>query len=842
MNITFKNWIKLWETLDPNVKAVLLQAKWPANKEEIEKAIEELEADPTPHDKKSAFSILQSKFIKKKDTEIKEPTEPVLKTLYDKLQKKQITVPEYKTAVYFLEKEQNSMSFQQSIDEMMTLLRNFISQNNIELIFKEKPKIRFMDQVISNYDDITQFMAILHGIEGQVADAGETQSEKGLQNPAFLELENKADLVSKGKNIWVFKGDDPLKCRLMGKGQRWCISSSDSVNAYFNYRNDYGQTQYFIFDFNKAPNDPARYVNPGVAPQGQYSEWVDRRNVRGEKKDNVSFAVNGYDNLQQYLDYLKSMGIDTSVFKAEPLTQFETEIQASIYSQDVDGVRETCKKETEKVEGICRRMFYFLKLSNNLFDNKFTKLTDDEKLIYLIGKKVNSKAKAKFLAENKKALQAYLSNLSYSAVGYSYDNLIENFIIEMSEYFSPADYWEAIKTMKGKVNLADVIQILKRSKTEKDMDERLKLVGEDLVDMIKNDPDVYKNLGTTYISDKILNMSILGGHLIDKLYELLGKDTFRKHELERPLYFHTETLNKWIQDPEKLEYLAGQKRGTDYEKMLESLKIIVENGGSKDAYLKLTKAIIDRDKANNKDWNIIDNVDKLRSDDIYKIISLAPYENLDALADIIGRDYFENLDEWQVRNLVTRQNSEKANLWFIKNFSKFYPQFNFVATFSFNKPDFRKEFADVLIANKPLTSDEVRGLLQIYRFYFGDTAKEKFIDEYIGKENMNNITDDDLVKQLSGTHWNGILAISPEWWATKDAEIINKIVANLLQKFNKHVNGINYEGKENIVSIFKAFGDQAVAKIDPVKVQELVPDLVWAGAFVKSMKRDYQFL
>ena len=461
---------------------------------------------------------------------------------------------------------------------------------------------------------------------------------------------------------------------------------------------------------------------------------------------------------------------------------------------------------------------------------------------YLIGKKVNSKTKAKFLAEDKKALQAYLSNLSYSAVGYSYDNLIENFIIEMSEYFSPAAYWEAIKTMKGKINLADVIQILKRSRTEKDMDERLKLVGEDLVDMIKNDPDVYKNLGTTYISDKIVNMSILGGHLIDKLYELLGKDTFRKHELEKPLYIHTETLNKWIQDPEKLEYLAGQKRGVEYEKMLESLKIIVENGGSKDAYLKLVKAIIDKDKINNGEWNIIDNVDKLRSDDIFKIILLAPYENLDDLANIIGRDSLENLDEWQVRNFVTRQNNEKANLWFIKNFSKFYPQSNFVATFSFNKPDFRKEFADALIANKPLNSDEVRGLLQIYRFYFGDTAKEKFIDEYIGKENMNNITDDDLVKQLSGTHWNGILAISPEWWATKDAELINKIVANLLQKFNKPANGINYESKENIVSIFKALGDQAVAKIDPAKVQELLPDLVWAGAFVKSMKRDYQFL
>jgi hypothetical protein len=132
--------------------------------------------------------------------------------------------------------------------------------------------------------------------------------------------------------IWIYKGSNPAMCRLYGKETTWCIASSTSTLHYFDYRINNGQTQYFIFDTNKDKDDPARMTNPGVAPEGQYSEWVDLRNNHSDDEDGNGFGINGYSSIADYKDYLAGkIGISVdkldSLMAPEPVTDAEKRLK-----------------------------------------------------------------------------------------------------------------------------------------------------------------------------------------------------------------------------------------------------------------------------------------------------------------------------------------------------------------------------------------------------------------------------------------------------------------------------------------------------------------------------------
>ena len=309
MNImNFKEWFYFTEAIDQNTEKALKQQKVDPN--DLNDFINQLKNQPEFIDTKSAFSKLQEKFpfLKKDKNQAEAPTDPFFKQYYDQLASKQITKPEYYCLLFFKDQNKNLLS------EMMQSLRNLIQKQKIQLTFNNNiPTIVYRNEPISS-KDFVQFNATLHGIEGQ----NTTQtSNKNLADPFFLEVSHKEKLVAKNSDgtIWVFKATGPLDCRLMGKGQSWCISSSSSDEWYFEYRNNYGQTQYFIFDFNKDEDDPARYVNPGIAQKDEYSEWVDVRNEAN--------SIKGYSSIKDYKNYLKSQGIDTNVFVANPLTEEE---------------------------------------------------------------------------------------------------------------------------------------------------------------------------------------------------------------------------------------------------------------------------------------------------------------------------------------------------------------------------------------------------------------------------------------------------------------------------------------------------------------------------------------
>jgi hypothetical protein len=206
----------------------------------------------------------------------------------------------------------------------------------------------------------------------------EYKANKDYFNPIEEEIKY-AKYLTKGNNVWVYRGDTPDLCRIFGKNHKWCISSSNSASHWFSYRIDYHQTQYFVFDFNKEPNDPARYVNPGVAPEGMYSEWVDARNQHTQDtEDRISqIGINGYSSINQYKQYLVSKGIPLSTWKTTEPEDWEKRLQGYTDSRHFSAA----KKDTDP------RIFpLYLKIVENMDDENFDMLEDEQKKEFVMSK------------------------------------------------------------------------------------------------------------------------------------------------------------------------------------------------------------------------------------------------------------------------------------------------------------------------------------------------------------------------------------------------------------------------------------------------------------------------
>jgi hypothetical protein len=299
--MNFKSWLKLSETIDANTKNLLAKQKAP--QDQLNAFIKELEDEPTIIDNKTAFQRFQAKFLTNKEKPKDE----------DAQRKHFATIPnttEEELQTYDYYKNESP----QSLRQMMEQLRKFIDkklitlkiENNIPVIYRNTT------QGSNKLDtpEFSRFTSQLDSIQGEITK----YSGKGNKpNPIELELNHAEHLVVKGDNIWVFKGHRPNICRILGKNQIWCISLSTSAAHWFSYRISHHQTQYFVFDFNKDEDDPARYVNPGVAPEGMYSEWVDAKNNHSPdpdaRGDRSHVGINGYSSINEYKKYLESKGI-----------------------------------------------------------------------------------------------------------------------------------------------------------------------------------------------------------------------------------------------------------------------------------------------------------------------------------------------------------------------------------------------------------------------------------------------------------------------------------------------------------------------------------------------------
>lgn len=388
----FKEFLYLFEALTPEVREVLEKAKFPVAQDILAAAIKELEDAAeiykTPADGIKALrdklGLGAAKEKQSKGEQIAEPTDPKLKPFYQAYKEKKLTVPEYKTAVFF--KDEDPSLLKQTLNE----LRELIAANKINYTFTDQPVITFRDANVTNYKNLSDFAARIHDIQARIKDPAPAGFE-AFRDPSTVELEKPGLQVwpppnQKGPNeskIWIFKGDDFMKCKYFGGGVDWCVTKSP-IN-YWDYR-DMGQTQYFLYDFNKKPDDPARFTNPGVSKDLGNSEWVDLRNSPYDDKNGVSFGIKGYETLEDYKKYLQEKGIPVDkILTAEPPTEEELFVQQAVRNSEGTEADQFLPKLRQMSKNAALLFLSLLNSSGSfLSEQAFRSLSPEEKEAYMI--------------------------------------------------------------------------------------------------------------------------------------------------------------------------------------------------------------------------------------------------------------------------------------------------------------------------------------------------------------------------------------------------------------------------------------------------------------------------
>jgi hypothetical protein len=465
--MNFKSWLLISEAIDANTKNLLAKQKAP--QDELDAFIKELEDEPTLINKPTAFQRFQAKFNIQKKVTAEDAQRKYFATIPNTTEEELQTYDYYKT------------ENKDSLKEMMELLRKFIDKKLITLKIENNIPVIYRNTTQgSNKLDTPDFGRLtteLHSIR----DSLEKYSAKSNYfNPIEEELNHAEHLVAKGDNIWVFKGNRPNICRILGKNQRWCISDSNSAAYWFTYRIQHHQTQYFVFDFNKDENDPARYVNPGVAPEGMYSEWVDARNTHSSDPDarRSHVGINGYSSINEYKKYLESKGIPLTTWTTTKPEDWEERLHGYYeLSQEKDDFLDGNSFKAAKNDKHPEVFDLYLKIANKINDGRFSTLTDNQKKEFLLGKAV------------------------YEITMKQFDYAIENF---KGEYYNSLDLDNKVKFA---VRTNDQDKLLKLA-------ENIKLTDANITDLIrhatykdkvleiiiKNKPEINQNNIVDYLS------------------------------------------------------------------------------------------------------------------------------------------------------------------------------------------------------------------------------------------------------------------------------------------------------------------------------------------------------
>ena len=670
--MNFKEWLLLSEAIDANTKNLLAKAKAP--KDELDAFIKELEDEPTLIDNKTAFQRFQAKFnIQKKEKPKDE----------DAQRKHFATIPnttEEELQTYDYYKKENK----DSLKEMMELLRKFIDKKLITLKIENKVPNLYRNALQGSQKidtpDFTRFMSSLHGIQGSLE---QYKSKGNYFNPIEEELNHKPNLVAKGNNVWVFKGHAPDVCRIYGKGHPWCISSSTSAAHWFIYRIEHHQTQYFVFDFNKDEDDPARYVNPGVAPEGMYSEWVDATNQHDtDPEDSESeVGINGYKSINEYKKYLASKGIPESIWTTTPPEDWEERLHEYDENRDFQGA----KNDSDS------RIFpMYLKIVNTMKDSDFDTLTDDQKKEFLLGKEFITGKQLKYvmkefkgeyynsfnldgkilfaltindqdlllkLIENPKLSDHNVSNLLVDAT--DKDKMAE-LIIKKKPELSDENVSDLLISATDKDKMAELIIKKQQELSDKNVldllyhatekDEIAELLGKDNINKLSdNSVHIFLRSAFRYVDDnkkeklaeliikyksELTNYNVLDllyyATDIDKVAELLGKDNINKLSDSN---VHTSS-----------RYADNKKEEKD-----KMAQIIIKYKSELNNYnvLNLLRYATDKDKIAELLQRETDNISKLNSDDIDELFEYGWKEEKEKMAQIINQYHKKKTPEIQ---------------------------------------------------------------------------------------------------------------------------------------------------------------------------------------------------
>ena len=577
----FKNWLLLTEAIDELTKGAL--EKFIAPPEELRAFIKELQDNPEQIDRKKAFQLINQKFnVQKKEVKPKE-SDAQLKHF----QSVPGTTPEELEAYKFYKNQDKN-----SLTEMMKLLRDFLSKNIIELKIENNKPVLYKDNQKVETPDFTRFLSTLHGLEGEIKQ----YSSKGMANPLELSLSHAPNLVAFGDKVWVFKGERPNICRILGKNQRWCIASSSSAANWFDYRVNHGQTQYFVFDFNKSEDDPARYVNPGVAPEGEYSEWVDAKNNHSTDPEdpNSEVGINGYSSINQYKKYLASKGIPLDIWQTDQLEDWEKRLAR--YYRD-DSFYDAKKDKNPEVFPL------YLKIVNQLEDEEFETLSSEQKADFLSGKLIDlTKKQLDYAMKNLKS--EYINSLN-----------AENKVIFASE---TGDYEFLSKVIKNNDiksgSIRDALAVAKNKQK----------VCQVIIDNMKEIPE-----------DAISLLLRLSGDPLKALKEVMDKNpNLPVESIDDVLYTGPENRKEII------DYIIKH-----HPKISSQIIYLLFHFSEPENYMHV-KNLLGRE-----------NMNKLESDHIATM--LRSYENPEHLADILGSEIINKIGKDEIITSLMGKNGAK---------------------------------------------------------------------------------------------------------------------------------------------------------------------------------------
>jgi hypothetical protein len=550
------------------------------------------------------------------------------------------------------------------VTQAMNLLRRFISNNIITLEVKNNKIYITKDNETKEFNDFTRFESELHSIEGSLT---QYKQKSGVFNPIIGEKKYRNNLVAKGDKVWVFRGDTPDLCRIFGKSQIWCISSSDSAANWFSYRINFHQTQYFVFDFNKDEEDPARYVNPGVAPEGMYSEWVDAKNSHTTDSEdrNSHFGINGYTSINEYKSYLASKDIPESIWTTTQPEVWEKRLENYIEGKDFKDAKEYYDPRVFPI---------YLRIVDYMEDEDFNTLTDEQKKEFIFGKidcltdkqlefagtasgyynsldldqKVGFASKTKnqdLIAELAKSQELNIKNMGILICA-------TNDIDKIVEIFGRDNI--------NKIQSNHIYNLLSHAVHTSEIRKMAKILGQEKIDEITYSGVYYLFFKS---KDKYELAEILGSHNINKL----GSDAIEEL-LQMSDQYEVDSAYKMamIIIKYKKELLESQvyaclrvKTNTDNKnKIIEALgSENINKCGKRYAYFLLSNKDIDIGQiAEILNPNIIDRFDK---SEIYDLLGQdGPQHRIDKMSKFLGSRNIDKLDAGQIYILLFRSGSK----------------------------------------------------------------------------------------------------------------------------------------------------------------------------------------
>ena len=186
------------------------------------------------------------------------------------------------------------------------------------------------------YSDYLAWTNAMHGMDYDLKKKEEKKYKPTDEEMARL----KPIFKTKDESIKVYEAMNVSDAIVLGKGTTFCISQPGNT-MYKSYRDQHAATFYFVFDANRTDNldivvvDVGVYKNYDGYGEKEHILLTDRPNKTGTCQNPDDASKRDHD-ATPYLNYLKRMGVDTSIFKNRGKTEEEEAEEKLLGSRNLD--------------------------------------------------------------------------------------------------------------------------------------------------------------------------------------------------------------------------------------------------------------------------------------------------------------------------------------------------------------------------------------------------------------------------------------------------------------------------------------------------------------------------